>query len=477
MRIQASTALSRYPSLSPDAVKALWEKEISSFKHQIIVLDDDPTGVQTVHGVSVYTDWSEASIEQGFLEPGSLFFILTNSRAFSEEETRQVHQDIAERAAAVSRKLNQPFLLISRGDSTLRGHYPLETEVLYETLQGEGNPIDGEILLPFFFEGGRLTLEGVHYVRQEDELIPAGETEFAKDRTFGYRSSSLAEYVEEKTDGRFSAKDVTLIPLSMIRSLAIDEITSLLMNVSRFNKVVVDAAEEQDVRVFTIALMRALRQGKTFLYRTAAAFTKVIGNISFRPLLTAPELVNPEASTGGLIMIGSHVQKTTDQLEKLKELSTLHFLELDAHLVLEPEDFQEEIDRVQREAEEKVQAGVTTVIYTRRERLDLGQNMKEKELQLSVDISRAVTSIVQRFAVTPRYLIAKGGITSSDIGTNGLGVRRATVAGQVAPGIPVWTTGEESKFPHLPYIIFPGNVGAVTTLRDVAAMLEGTNQP
>ncbi|NMO94351.1 four-carbon acid sugar kinase family protein [Paenibacillus lemnae] len=472
MNIQAKDILSRYPALSKQAVDTLWEKERSSFTHQIIVLDDDPTGVQTVHGVSVYTDWTQESIEQGFLEDNDIFFILTNSRAFSEEETRRVHQDIAERTAAVSKQLNRPYLLISRGDSTLRGHYPLETEVLYQTLKEQGDSIDGEVILPFFYEGGRLTIEGVHYVRQEDELIPAGETEFAKDRTFGYRSSHLADYVEEKTGGRFPAKDVTLIPLHLIRKLAVDEITDLLMNVNGFNKIVVDAAEEQDVRVFAIALMRALKQGKRFLYRTAAAFTKVIGDITSRPLLTASELVDPDSASGGLIMVGSHVQKTTDQLHKLKELPQLHFIELDAHLVLEPERFREEVERVRLDAEENVREGVTTVIYTRRERLDLGENMKEKELQLSVDISRAVTSIVQNFTVRPRYLIAKGGITSSDIGTRGLGVKRADVAGQVAPGIPVWTTGEESKFPHLPYVIFPGNVGAVTTLRDVAAMLE-----
>lgn len=468
----AHDKLMAYPVLSQQQVDALWHQERSSFPHQIIVLDDDPTGVQTVHDVPVYTDWTEGSIEQGFLEPSDMFFILTNSRAFSAEETRQVHQDIARRIAAVSQRLNRSYLLISRGDSTLRGHYPLETEVLYHTLREQGEPIDGEVILPFFYEGGRLTVEGIHYVRQEDELIPAGETEFAKDRTFGYRSSDLAEYVEEKTEGRFSASDVIRIPLSLIRELAIDDITDRLMSVTAFNKVVVDAAEEQDVRVFAIALLRALKQGKRFLYRTAATFTKVIGNVASRPLLTAPELVDPDSSCGGLIMVGSHVQKTTEQLNKLKELSQLHFIELDAHLVLEPERFRHEVERVRIEAERNVAEGITTVIYTRRERLDLGENMKEKELQLSVDISRAVTSIVQNFAVRPRYLIAKGGITSSDIGTTGLGVKRAMVAGQVAPGVPVWTTGEESKFPHLPYVIFPGNVGAVTTLRDVVAMLE-----
>lgn len=453
-----------------------WEVEREGFNHKIIVLDDDPTGVQTVHNVSVYTDWSEASIEKGFKESNQMFFILTNSRAFTKEETKQIHQDIASRVEKVAKKHATPYLLISRGDSTLRGHYPLETEVLYQTLKENGSQIDGEILLPFFFEGGRLTLDGIHYVRNADELIPAGDTEFARDRTFGYQASHLAEYIDEKTNGRYPAETVTHIPLEMIRKFDIDGITEKLMRVKHFHKVIVDALEEQDVKVFSLALIRALKQGKRFLYRTAATFTKVIGNVSSRPLLTAGELVDGSSINGGLVMVGSHVKKTTEQLEALQTLESLHFIELDAHLVLDPERFQQETQRVREEAEKYVQNGATVVVYTRRERLDLGDGMKEKELILSVEISKAVTSIVTNFAVRPRYLIAKGGITSSDIGTTGLGVKRATVAGQVAPGIPVWKTGTESKFPHLPYVIFPGNVGAVTTLKDVVAMLEEIKQ-
>ena len=74
-------------------------------------------------------------------------------------------------------------------------------------------------------------------------------------------------------------------------------------------------------------------------------------------------------------------------------------------------------------------------------------------------------------SIRPGFIIAKGGITSSDVGTKALRVRRATVLGQVRPGIPVWLTGPESKFPEMPYIIFPGNVGEITTLREVVELL------
>jgi uncharacterized protein YgbK (DUF1537 family) len=86
-------------------------------------------------------------------------------------------------------------------------------------------------------------------------------------------------------------------------------------------------------------------------------------------------------------------------------------------------------------------------------------------------VSDALISLVQHLAVAPRYLIAKGGITSSDIATQGLGVRRALVLGQALPGVPVWQLGVEARFPGLGYVVFPGNVGADTALAELIAAL------
>ena len=160
-------------------------------------------------------------------------------------------------------------------------------------------------------------------------------------------------------------------------------------------------------------------------------------------------------------------------MRALQQNKDIAFIEFDTHLVLEPEAFQEEIDRVIQQTERLLTTGQSVAVYTRRERLDLGDDRQEEELKLSVQISDAVTSIVQRLSIRPKYLIAKGGITSSDIGTRGLSVKRATVAGQIRPGIPVWQTGEESKFPFMSYVIFPGNVGSKDTLKEAVDILEG----
>ncbi|USG66617.1 hydroxyacid dehydrogenase [Brevibacillus ruminantium] len=455
-------------------VDELLAKEWQRFDKKIVVLDDDPTGVQTVHGISVFTDWSEKSIEQGFLEKNRLFFILTNSRSLIASETEAVHQEIGRTVSQVAARLNQPFVVISRADSTLRGHYPLETETLKAAIEAQTDIVfDGEVLIPFFQEGGRYTIDNTHYVQYGAELVPAGETEFAKDRTFGYTKSHLGEWVEEKSNGAYKAADTTYITLERIRTLEIDKITDQLLAVQGFQKIVINAVDYVDVKIVTIALLRAMMAGKNFMFRSAAALPKIIGGISDKPYLTREELVTEETGHGGLIIVGSHVKKTTEQLEELKMCPSIRFIEFDCHLVLEPDRFQSEIDRVIALAEELLASGQTVTVYTRRERLDLGEHRQDEELLLSVKISDAVTSIVERLTVRPSYLIAKGGITSSDVGTKGLRVRRATVAGQIKPGVPVWMTGEESRFPGMAYVIFPGNVGTKTTLRETVEILTG----
>ena len=167
----------------PTKQKCFFPRQWKVFIKNLVVLDDDPTGVQTVHDVSVYTDWEEESIRNGFEEKEAMFLILTNSRSFSVEETTKVHQDIAARVAKVARELGQDFMIISRGDSTLRGHYPLETQLLADGLtKNKGAGVDGEIICPFFPEGGRYTMDNIHYVKEQDNLVPAGMTEFARDK-------------------------------------------------------------------------------------------------------------------------------------------------------------------------------------------------------------------------------------------------------------------------------------------------------
>lgn len=464
--------LTSFQKIDEAYIDSLLKKEIEANNKKIVVLDDDPTGVQTVHDISVYTNWDKDSIRQGFEEENNLFYVLTNSRGFTEEQTTKAHHEIAEVVDEVARETGKEYIFISRSDSTLRGHYPLETQLLkadYE--KNTGKTIDGEIMCPFFKEGGRFTIDNVHYVKYGEELVPANETEFAKDKTFGYTAYTMPEYIEEKTKEEYKAADVTCISLEDIHNMDIDKIEAQLMEVTGFNKVIVNAVDYADVKVFCTALYRAMAKGKVFMFRTAAAIVKVMGAVTDQPLLTREQMVVKETTNGGIVVVGSHTEKTTKQVECLKELKDIEFIELDATLVKDDDAFEAEVSRCLAREEECIRAGKTVCCYTTRALITADTGDKEDELRLSVKISDAVQSLVGRLSITPSFVIAKGGITSSDVGTKALEVKKANVLGQIKPGIPVWQTGEESKFPLTPYVIFPGNVGEISTLKEAVEVL------
>lgn len=458
-----------------DRLETDYREALDSFKRKIVVMDDDPTGVQTVHHISVYTDWEPETILSGFEEQNSLFFILTNSRSMTASDAIRENEKIARGIVTASVKTGRDFVLISRSDSTLRGHYPYEPLALKAVVeQLTEQRFDGEIIFPFFKEGGRYTINNVHYVRENDQLIPAGLTEFARDAVFGYHASHLGEWCEEKTCGEYRADQMIYISLEMLRLLDYDKIEDRLLSAGDYNKIIVNAIDYCDVKAFAVAFIRALHKDKEFIIRSAAAVTKVLGGITNHALLTREELAAPDNRNGGMIVVGSHVNKTTRQLEALRASARpIEFIEFDVEQAMVEGGLARETERIALHAEELIGQGITVAVFTSRKLLDPGGMDKEKKLLLSVSISGALTDIVGRLKAQPSFIVAKGGITSSDVGTKALHVRRALVMGQIKPGIPVWMTDDTSKFPNMPYVIFPGNVGSDTTLREVVEILLG----
>lgn len=471
-KLSMQEVFQRYPAYDMEKVDRLLRESLKRLDKKIIVLDDDPTGVQTVHDVFVYTDWTYESIAQGFDDERNLFFILTNSRGFTEKETAKVHREIARNVTAVAKAKAKDYLIISRGDSTMRGHYPLETGVLRETIESASpKRFDGEIIMPFFKEGNRYTVDNVHYVASGDALVPAGKTEFAKDKTFGYQSSHLGEWIEEKSHGEFKKETVTYVSLNELRNLDYEGICNKLNHVADFNKIVVNAIDYGDVKVFATALIRSILSGRNFLFRSAASLVKIIGGIPDQKRLGREELVNGDNKNGGLIVVGSHVEKTTIQLENLKKADDINFVEFNQHLVLDEDALEVELSRVNKITEESIARGRTVAVYTCRKRFDVNTRNKEDELRVAVKISESLVRVVLQLRIRPNFIISKGGITSSDIGTKGLRVKKALVLGQILDGVPVWLTGQESKFPGMPFVIFPGNVGGETALLEAANIM------
>jgi uncharacterized protein YgbK (DUF1537 family) len=435
--------------------------------HKLVVLDDDPTGTQTVHDVPVLTVWDVETLRAEFAGPGPCFYILTNSRSLAPDAAAVLNREIARnlREAAGARQ----FTIVSRSDSTLRGHFPLETDVLTEEL----GPFDATVLIPYFEAGGRYTINDVHYVAEGDRLVPAAETPFAKDAAFGYRSSNLREWVEEKTRGRVKAADVVSISLEELRTAsplheATRAVSVKLLGLPKGSVCIVNAAHPRDVEFFALAALTAERAGARFLYRTAAQFVAARLGLDPQPLITAAG-VTQNRSSGSLTVVGSYVPKTTEQLVRLLEQTDIERVELDVETLLDPARREAALADALARTNDTLRTGRDVVVFTSR-RL-ISDTDAARSLDIGRRVSDALVTLVQRLDVRPRYLIAKGGITSSDLATRGLGVKRALVLGQLLPGIPVWRLGAEAKFPELHYVVFPGNVGGPDTLKDAVTKL------
>lgn len=435
---------------------------------KIIVLDDDPTGIQTVHDVLVVTKIAKGPIKEAFQRKENMFYILTNSRSFSEEETSDFHRNLCELIVEIANELEQDFLLVSRGDSTLRGHYPLENEVMKEVLEAHDMRIDGEIICPYL-DGIRKTVDDIHYVLSDGKVIPCGESEFSKDKSFAYKSSDLKEYVEEKTKGRHLAKDCISITLCELKQKNENSIIQKLESVKDFQKIIVNADCMEDLEVFVNCFDKV--KTKRFLFRCAASLVKCLGHISQQPFLSRNQCIDTEGGKGGIILVGSHVNKTATQLAYLKEHSkNLEWITFNQHKIVD-HTLHEESLRVTKVLDDVLKEGKIAVVATRRDRVDFPSDDAAKQLEWSTEISRELINVLANISYRPSFLVTKGGITSSDALTIGLHVEKEWVLGQIHPMVGVVKCMEESKFPGLPVVVFPGNVGDETSLYKVVETL------
>lgn len=436
--------------------------ELEKRKLMIVVLDDDPTGTQTVHGVSVVTNWDQETIDAEFenLEI-SVFFILTNSRSFIERKAFEVSKIIAERIKISSEKFNRNVLVISRGDSTLRGHYHAETEALQFGLNLKDCK---QLLIPAFFEGGRYTVNDVHYMQGDEGIIPVGESPFAKDNTFGYQASNLKEWISEKTECSILTKDIYSFSLEDLRDKGPDFVAQTLKENIETNYFVVNATCYEDLESFALGY---LKSGLPAIFRTSASFVNAIANIDKKPLLKSSSFGN--SNQGGLTVVGSYVPKTTAQLNKLMENKNFMFYEVDVNQILSEENSKGSIEKASLFIDSQIEKGKDVVIYT--SRLVKQGKTGNESLKIVNQVSGCLIAIVKGLTKTPKYLLTKGGITSSDIAVEAMGVKKSTVIGQIIPGVPVWKLGEETKFPNVPYIIFPGNVGDENALTNALTKL------
>jgi uncharacterized protein YgbK (DUF1537 family) len=420
---------------------------------KIIVLDDDPTGSQTVHSCLLLTRWDVETLKQGLQDDAPLFFILTNTRGMSASQaevlTRKVCKNLRlalDELAATGITINP--LLVSRSDSTLRGHYPVETDVIAEEL----GPFDAHFMVPAFFEGGRFTIDSTHYLDVDGKAVPVHETEFAHDSVFSYSHSYLPDYVEEKTNGRIKASQVERFTLKDVRGECLPRLLALKNNVC----CVVDGEKQDDLNHFCRQLIAAANQGKHYLFRSAASLLTALAQLPAQPVPAERMREYTRNGMAGAIIVGSHVKKTTQQLEQLLQQDGVQGIEIDVARI--NDERAQLLADVIAKSEAYHARNITTVIYT--SRTELRFDDQQSRLNFGEQVSAFLMDVVRALPVTLGFLISKGGITSNDVLSDGLALHTSRVIGQVHAGCSVVRCPHDhSRYSDMPVVIFPGNVG------------------
>ncbi|MDX1978176.1 MAG: four-carbon acid sugar kinase family protein [Pseudanabaenaceae cyanobacterium bins.68] len=436
---------------------------------KIIVLDDDPTGCQTVHGCLLLTQWDLETLRLGLQDQSSLLFILTNTRAIAPQAAEEVTRQVCTNLQLVLAELGiKEFLLVSRSDSTLRGHYPIETDAIAATL----GKFDAHFLVPAFFEGGRFTRDSIHYLVVDGVPTPTHLTEFARDSVFGYSTSYLPDYVEEKTQGRIKAEQVQKFSLDQVQRGCLPELLQLQHN----QCCVVDAVTQADLDLFARDILAATQAGKRFLFRSAASLLTALAQLP--PQAIAPEsMVRYRRSDApGVVVVGSHVRKTSEQLAELLQLPTVVGVEVKVERLVDPATRSQTQASLCAEVLSQVQQifdqELTPVIYTSRQELNFPDPVTR--LEFGQGVSNLLMQIVQGLPPQLSFLISKGGITSNDVLSIGLQLKAARLLGQILAGCSVVTTpADHPLFPNLPVVLFPGNVGDRSSLATVYHRLIG----
>jgi uncharacterized protein YgbK (DUF1537 family) len=418
-----------------------------------VVLDDDPTGTQTLSDVFVLTRWDVESIGRHLADP--LVFLSTNSRSLDAEAALEITRDAASSARRAAAAASRPISLVSRSDSTLRGHFPGEAVAIAEA----GGVPDARLLLaPYFGDGGRVTVGDVHSLERDGTRIPVGETEFARDTAFGYHSSNLRDWVAEKYDAAgLGPPPLESVSLELIRGGGPDGVRDLLRSLPAGGVAIANAEVDRDIEVVALGAMLAEEHGLPLVARTAASYVRARAG---RPR-SAPLGRDEIGGRGpGVIVVGSHVETTTRQLRHLLSGSTrIDATELTVTALL---DDSAPVAEAAAALDAALAAGRIGLVSTERTPHEVG-------LEDGRRISSALVEVVRRVLGRPAWMIAKGGITSYDVAARGLDMAEARVAGQLLPGVPVWVGTSGSRWPGMPLVVFPGNVG------DDAALLRAVD--
>jgi uncharacterized protein YgbK (DUF1537 family) len=417
-----------------------------------VVLDDDPTGTQSAAAVTMLLEWDVDTLTSVLRDEGSVY-LQTNSRAIDAARAVALARRIRDEIAEAERRLDERVQVVLRGDSTLRGHVFDETDVF---LAGGGSSV---LFVPAFPDGGRVTLDGTHFVEVDGRHVPAATSEYAQDPVFGYRSSNLVDFVREK--GRRKAIPV---PLALVRSTGGTAVAQALSSAGPGEFVVPDAESGSDIALIHHGLTEAVHGGQDVVVRCASPLAAICAGRASGGLLPSP-LPVPAGPT--LVVCGSHTHGATSQIQAVTEAFGWQQVVVPTELALAGTPAA--VTGAVAAAREALGRDGVVIVATERER-----RPEHSTLQHGERVMAALVGTVRAMADVVGVVVTKGGITSAAVTLRGLGVTRARVRGQVLPGVSVLdlrVSAERGGGHDVAQVVVPGNVGGPDTLVDVARRL------
>lgn len=440
------------------------------------VLDDDPTGSQSVHGVQVVTVPDPAEYRAALTGSTPTAFVLTNTRSMPEPAAVALNVSVGADLIALAEKQGRPIDIVSRSDSTLRGHVFAEISALERVRAARGRGHDAVLFAPAYLEAGRVTAGDIHWARVDGRYVPVGQTEFARDAAFGYSESNLREFVLSAARGAIGSERVHSISLGDIRIGGPERVAEILDGTGRGDVVVVNALDYTDLEAVALAALAVEAGGKSFLYRTGPSFVRALDGQEPRASLAASEIW-PHGHPGrhGLIVVGSHVGQTSRQVAILRKAHGTAEVELDVPALIARAERTTPL-YVDEMAARIAAALERSDVLLLTSRTPVAASDRESSLLIAQRVSACVSAIVNAvLSAEPAWVLAKGGITSHDVAVFGLGIRRAEVTGQLFAGmVSVYRPiSADARVVGRPYVVFAGNVGDENALADAAARMSG----
>jgi len=443
---------------------------------KFIVIDDDPTGSQTVNDCLLLLKWDYSTLVKGFESKTNLFFILANTRSLEENDAKSTIEEICKNLQLViaSEKYEEEIIFISRGDSTLRGHNFLEPNTINSCL----GPFDATFHIPAFIEGKRLTINGSHFVDQ----IPIDQTIFARDKIFGYETSNVKSILFQKSKSQINVDDIQNLFLSDLEILNNEEnniVFKKLKNLKNNKHVILDVENYSQLKKFS-SIIKKLTKQKKFLFRTAASFISSISekksDLKDDRFFSNLRIRNKRKTfLPGLVIVGSYLELSTIQLKNLLDISECEPIELDVFeffQITSLENNQEQRNlfknKFLREIRFSFEKGKTPVLFTSRKFMCLDYS---EQFNFYNSLASFIAELVEDLKYEIGYLISKGGVTTNVILSNGLNADFVYLEGQILTGISVVTYILKND-EKLPIITHPGNIGTKDSLVNIWKILE-----